>query len=314
MNANSDSVPEAVVIARLTQDGVIRVSGSDARAFLHGQLTNDVEHLAPDHVRRAGWCTAKGRLLATMLVLRDGDDFLLLLPSDIVAAVVKRLRMFVLRSKVTIDDESARWAHYGLIGRGADQVLAANTIAVPGEALHTVVRTQDSWVMRLEGGRLRVLLERDSKPVRADRLALAEVDASCWTLEDIRAGVPQVGAATQDLFVPQMVNFDIVSGLDFKKGCYPGQEVVARAQYRGQVKRHLCRARIAGGAALVAGQELFCDDRPGEACGTVVSTAPAEGGSELLAVVPDAVRETQATVRASPDGAPLEWLPLPHAA
>ena len=314
MNANSDPVTDAVVIARLTQDGVVRVAGSDARAFLHGQLTNDVEQLAPDHVRRAGWCTAKGRLLATMLVLRDGDDFLLLLPSDIVASVIKRLRMFVLRSKVTIDDESARWAHYGLIGRGADQALAANAIAGPGEELHTVVRMDDCWVMRLEGGRLRVLLAEGSNALRADRLALPVVDASRWTLEDIRAGVPQVVAATQDLFVPQMVNFDAIAGLDFKKGCYPGQEVVARAQYRGQVKRHLCRARITGDAAPAAGQDLFCDDPHGEACGTVVASAPADGGNELLAVVPDAVREMQATVRASPDGAPLEWLPLPHSA
>jgi len=314
MNAHSDSVTDAVLIARLTQDGVVRVSGGDARAFLHGQLTNDVEHLAPDQLRRAGWCTAKGRLLATMLVLRDDDGFLLLLPGDIVASVIKRLRMFVLRSKVTIDDESARWAHYGLIGRGADQVLAANAIAVPSEALHTVVRAEDCWVMRLEGGRLRVLLESDSNASRLDRLPLARVDAARWTLEDIRAGVAQVVAATQDLFVPQMLNFEAIAGLDFKKGCYPGQEVVARAQYRGQIKRHLRRARIAGGAAPAAGQALSCDGQPGEACGTVVSSAPTDGGSELLAVVPDAVRDAQTVVRASPDGAPLEWLSLPDAA
>jgi folate-binding protein YgfZ len=313
MNAYTDRMPE-VVISQLTQDGVIRVSGADARAFLHGQLTNDIEHLAPDYVRRAGWCTAKGRLLATMLVLRDSDDFLLLLASDIVSAVIKRLRMFVLRSKVTIDDESARWAHYGLIGRGADQVLAANNTAVPAMGVHSLIRADDAWVMRLEGGRLRLLLDRDSNALRVDRLALPLVDASRWTLEDIRAGVPQVVAATQDLFVPQMVNFEIIAGLDFKKGCYPGQEVVARAQYRGQVKRHLCRARIAGDSALAAGQALVCDDQPGEACGTIVATAPADGGSELLAVVPDAVREAQVTVRATPDGAPLEWLPLPDAA
>jgi len=313
MNANSDRVPE-VVIAQLSCDGVIRVSGSDARTFLHGQLTNDVEHLAPDQLRRAGWCSAKGRLLATMLVLRDSTDYLLLLSSDIVAAVIKRMRMFVLRSKVTIDDESARWAQYGLVGHGADQVLAANRIAVPAETLHRVVRTQEGWVMRLEGGRLRLLLEAGSNALRAEGAAPVLVDAARWTLEDIRAGVPQVVAATQDLFVPQMVNFEAIAGLDFKKGCYPGQEVVARAQYRGQIKRHLRRARIAGGGAPAAGQALLCDEQPGEACGTVVSSAPTDDSSELLAVVPDAVREAQTVVRASPDGPPLEWLPLPEAA
>jgi tRNA-modifying protein YgfZ len=314
MNADNE-LREKVARARLTREGVLRVSGADARAFLHGQLTNDIASLAPDRVRRAGWCTAKGRLLATVLVLRDAEDFLLLLPRELVAGMVKRLRMFVLRSKVTIDDECERWAHYGLIGHGVDDVLAANTIEVPDVALHAVARADGSWLMRLEGERVRVLVASDSESMPIDRLGLHSVDEARWTLEDIRAGIPQVVAATQELFVPQMVNFEAVAGLDFQKGCYPGQEVVARAQYRGQVKRHMRRARVADGTTPTAGQDLYCDDPPGQICGTVVTSAPADGASELLAVVPIASDEAQrTTVRLSPGGAPLEWLPLPYAA
>lgn len=313
MNMNTARRQE-VAIARLTQDGVVRVAGPDACAFLHGQLTNDIEHLGPERVRRAGWCTAKGRLIATVLVLRDGDAFLLLLPSELVAGVVKRLRMFVLRSKVTIDDESERWAHYGLIGEGADQVLAQNDIDVPDATPYAVARAEGAWLMRLESGRLRVLVAKDSAALRIDRLALPVVEESRWTLEEIRAGVPQVVAATQELFVPQMVNFEAVEGLDFKKGCYPGQEVIARAQYRGQVKRHMQHARVTGVAAPAPGQDLFCDDQPDQACGTVVASAPADGGSELLAVVPVAASEAQVAVRVTPGGAALEWLPLPYPA
>ncbi len=310
MNAK-DEAAQDVALARLTQDGVIRVAGADARAFLHGQLTNDVEHLPADRVRRAGWCTAKGRLLATLLVVPQGDDFLLLLPAPLIGSVSKRLKMFVLRSKVTIEDESARWAQYGVFGA---QLLAARRASLPSE-LHAVARDEGSIFMRVEGDRLRILVPAEEAATLAERLGLRTAAEARWQLEDIRAGVPQVVAATQEMFVPQMINFDAVAGLDFKKGCYPGQEVVARAQYRGQVKRQMRRARIVAAAAPAAGQDLYCDDQPDQACGTVVAVAAADNGAcELLAVVPVASGSTQGGVRIAPGGEALEWLPLPYAA
>jgi len=312
MNANSESKQD-VAIARLTQDGTVRVGGADARAFLHGQLTNDIEHLASNQARRAGWCTAKGRLLATVLVVPQADDFLLLLPRELVAPVMKRLKMFVLRAKVTIEDESARWAQLGVLGAGGLQALEARNVQVPGE-VHAVACTGATIVVRVEGDRARVLVPSDSAAAMLERLGLREVDESRWTLAEIRMGVPQVIAATQDLFVPQMLNFEAVGGLDFKKGCYPGQEVVARAQYRGQVKRHMRRARVAASAAPAVGQDLYCDDQSGQACGTVVAVGADGGETEILAVVPIASAQAQLPVRLSPDGPALEWLPLPYAA
>jgi len=310
MNAKDQAVQD-VAITRLTQDGVIRVAGADARSFLHGQLTNDIEHLPPDQARRAGWCSAKGRLLATLLVVPHGDDFLLLLPAQLIASVSKRLKMFVLRAKVTVEDESAHWVQYGVFGVRA---LTAQQAPLPSE-LHAVAREDAGIFVRVEGDRLRILTPAEEAAALAERLGLQAGNEERWQLEDIRAGVPQVVVATQEMFVPQMVNFEAVAGLDFKKGCYPGQEVVARAQYRGQVKRHMRRARLAAGAAPAVGQDLYCDDQPGQACGTVVAVAAAENGaSELLAVVPVATGPTQAAIRTAPGGEVLEWLPLPYAA
>lgn len=310
MNAKDESAQD-VAITRLTQDGVIRLGGADARAFLHSQLTNDIAHLAADRARRAGWCSAKGRLLATLLVVPLGEEFLLLLPEALVASMTKRLKMFVLRSKVTIENESADWAQYGVFGAGA---LDARSVQVPSE-LHAVVHGDGGIFIRVEGDRMRILAPADTGPALLERLDLPGAPESRWQLDDIRAGVPQVVVATQELFVPQMVNFEAVAGLDFKKGCYPGQEVVARAQYRGAVKRHMRRAHLAGAAAPAAGQDLYCDDQPGQPCGTVVASAATESGDcELLAVVPIAASENRTPVRVTPGGAALEFLSLPYAA
>jgi folate-binding protein YgfZ len=241
--------------ARLTRYGLLSVSGADAREFLHAQLTSDILALPQDRAALAGWCTAKGRLLASFLVIPWREAFLLQLARDLVAPISKRLAMFVLRSKVKIADETERWPQFGLWqpSPGAPYSLALG----------------DSEI-RVKIGDTRTLLLSQSAPQGS------EVDEARWTLEEIRAGRPLITGATQELFVPQMVNLHTLGGVDFRKGCYPGQEIVARTQYRGQLKRHMVHARAPG------------DVRPGSDFqgGTVVDAAPAEGGSELLAVVP----------------------------
>jgi folate-binding protein YgfZ len=271
-------------IARLEQYGLLQVTGADARAFLHAQLTNDVEHLPPATARYAGWCTAKGRLLATFLVVPVQDGFLLQLSRDLVPAVAKRLSMFILRSKVKISDASGEWLQYGLWE------------ASPGGVLS---------VRQAENG-IEVGIDGD----RTLRITKTPQDAGTapeeWSLAEVRAGRPLIVLATQDQFVPQMVNLELAGGVDFRKGCYPGQEIVARAQYRGAVKRRMVRLR---GAALHPGQDLYSDDAPGQASGTVVNAA----GDEALAVLQVAALEAKAPVRAQPQAAALEVLPLPYA-
>jgi len=240
--------------ARLTRYGVLSVSGAEAREFLHAQLTNDVLHLAPGRAALAGWCSAKGRLLATFLVIPAPQGYLLQLARDLAPAVAKRLSMFILRSKVKVTDESDAWMQYG--------VWKANW-----------TKTGVSWengkaTVEIEAGRyleLQKISNEEAQPSAPE---------SAWILQEIKAGRPFISAATQDQFVPQMVNLEKLGGVDFQKGCYPGQEIVARAQYRGQVKRRMVQLQAPAGAEL----------RPGEAFngGVVVDSA----GGELLAVMP----------------------------
>lgn len=273
-------------IAKLEQYGLLQVAGEDARAFLHAQLTNDVENLAPGTARYAGWCSAKGRLLATFLVVPSHGGFLLQLARDLVPVVAKRLSMFILRSKVKITDATGQWVQYGVWGSGEGHPLAVSE----------------------SGGAITVRIEPDRSLLLypgASESRTPNASAEDWALAEIRAGRPLIAQATQDQFVPQMVNLELAGGVDFKKGCYPGQEIVARAQYRGAVKRRMVRLR---GAALQPGQEIFSDDAPGQPSGTVVNAA----GGEALAVLQVSAIEAHSPVRAQPQAAPLEVLPLPY--
>jgi tRNA-modifying protein YgfZ len=235
--------------ALLNRYGLLAVTGTDARGFLHAQLTNDIENLAPDRAALAGWCTAKGRLLATMLVIPSADGFLLQLARDIAPAVAKRLSMFVLRSKVKISDESSNLVQLGVWGDAPGVAWEGNVVKA-----------------RVDEGRYLTI-----GPGLTGSCSRSEED---WALAEIRAGRPFISAATQDQFVPQMVNLETLGGVNFQKGCYPGQEIVARAQYRGEVKRRMKQFAAPAGAQLKPGAEFNG--------GMVVDAA----GGELLAVVP----------------------------
>ncbi|MGQ0511596.1 MAG: CAF17-like 4Fe-4S cluster assembly/insertion protein YgfZ [Betaproteobacteria bacterium] len=276
--------------------GVLRVEGPDACAFLHAQLTVDVEQLAKDRARRAGWCSAKGRLLATFLLVPEEGGYLLQLSRDLVAPVGKRLSMFVLRAKVKVSDVSGTLPLHGLWGIGADKRLSAMGMPVPAADL-AVTRGDGLIAVRLAQDRFLLVGAADMK---------ADADEREWMLQDIRSGMATVTLATQDQLVPQMANFELIGGVDFRKGCYPGQEVVARAQYRGAVKRRLYRLRST--ATLVPGQNLFVDDLPGQASGTVVNAA----AGEVLAVLPIASVDAKSPVRANAGDEALEVLPLPY--
>jgi len=240
--------------ARLNRYGLLSVAGADARDFLHAQLTNDILNLPPERTALAGWCSAKGRLLATFLVIPAPQGYLLQLARDLAPAVAKRLSMFVLRSKVKIADESDAWVQTGVWQENP------HPSGIEWRDHVGIVPVDERRFLRLE---------------RAGTASLAcDADEETWYLEEIRAGRPLITAATQDMFVPQMVNLEKIGGVDFQKGCYPGQEIVARAQYRGQVKRRMVRLPAPAGAELRPGQEFNG--------GIVVDSA----GGELLAVMP----------------------------
>lgn len=294
-----DATPTS--FARLAGFGALSATGPDARAFLHAQLTNDVAGLPADRARIAGWCSAKGRLLASLLVIPHGEGFLLQLARDLAAPVAKRLGMFVLRSKVKLLDASEDWLQYGLWGAGAAAQLAALGLEAAPDPL-AVAATNDALSVRIDDVRFLVIAR--TVPAFTGR----EAPEQEWLLQEIRAGRPLVVQATQDQFVPQMTNLEMVGGVDFRKGCYPGQEIVARSQYRGQVKRRMLRAAV--DSAPAAGQPLFAQN--GQASGTVVIGAPSpDGGYELLAV---AQLESGNLHLGAANGPLLRSLPLPYAA
>jgi folate-binding protein YgfZ len=306
-------------VAAVTDLGLIAVGGPDAAGFLHNQLTNDVEHLGTGEARLAGYCTPKGRLQATFLMWRDADDIFLQPPRAIQPPLQKRLTMFVLRAKAKLRDatlEPARIAVLGFGGAKAADALAAHAGALPAAPYAkvdgpagTVIRLADAF------GAPRYLwltsVESASAALPALRAALALGGNAAWQLAAIHAGVPQVSQSTQEQFVPQMINFELLGGVNFKKGCYPGQEIVARSQYLGKLKRRMALATLADAAAR-PGDEVFSTDDPDQPSGMIVNAAPnGSGGADALVEIKLAA--LQGEVRhGSAGGTKLDFLPLPY--
>jgi folate-binding protein YgfZ len=307
-------------VAPVTDLGLIAVAGEDAARFLHSQLTNDVEHLGTSEARLAGFCTPKGRLQATFLMWRDSTETIWLqLPRAIQAPLQKRLSMFVLRAKAKLRDateEESVAAVLGVGGARGEAVLRAQGFALPG-APNALVSGERGTVIRLADafGAPRFLWITSPQAAEAVLPALAAELAlggnAAWQLAAIHAGVPQVTAATQEQFVPQMINLELLGGVDFKKGCYPGQEIVARSQYLGKLKRRTALASVDNAAAR-AGDEVFSTADPEQPCGMVVNAAPnGEGGADLLVETKLAALEEEVRL-GSAAGAPLRFLALPY--
>lgn len=281
----------------LTDWGVIRAQGADAASFLHSQLTQDFAQLDHDHARLAGFCTPKGRLLATMVGWRHGDDEILLaLPADTLAATLKRLSMFVLRAKCKLSDASAEFAVYGLLGTPA---AAAWTLARDDAAVRIALPAASGL-----GRALCVQPATDPAP------AGAELSAADWAWAETEAGMAWVRGATVEAFVPQMINFEVLGGVSFKKGCYPGQEVVARSQYRGTLKRRLQLFETDGDAAV--GQEIFHSADPEQPAGMVAGCGTRGGRSVIAAEIKLAALEGGSLHLGSASGATLQPRALPY--
>jgi folate-binding protein YgfZ len=279
-------------VAALPSNALIAVTGDDATAFLHGQFTNDVEALVPGGSQWNGWCSPKGRLLATFLLVKRADGYLLVLPREIAPAIAKRLAMFVLRSKVKIADVTASHALFG--GRGRDELDGVK--AAPGAQPYA---HGDLWLLV-------------APPDTSVGVTGTEDD---WRRALIAAGVITIVAATQDQFVPQMANFELVGGVNFKKGCYPGQEIVARTQYRGILKRRMARAHLPAGIGVQPGQSVYGTAFGDQAAGMVANAAPAEnGGTDLLVVAQLESLQASDLRLAAPDGPPLAIVSHPASA
>lgn len=267
----------------LPELGLIRLQGADAAAFIHNQLSHDFLLLKPEEARLAVWCTPKGRALISFYGFKpQADEIFLLLAADSVEFIVKRLKMFVLRSKCTVSDASAEWCISGHMQAQPQAEAAAADIQ-----MHTRALADGAYALQLPS--VTVGEQVFAREIRIEAAATASqtaVDASAletWNWLQVQSGVALVGAAVREAFVPQMINYESIGGINFKKGCYPGQEVVARSQFRGQVKRRAYLVQAT--AELPVGTEVL--DAQGHSCGLVAMSAPrpAAAGGGWVALV-----------------------------
>ena len=280
--------------------GVIRAQGEEAARFLHTQLTQDIALLRSDQARLAAFCNAKGRMLASFVGLKASPTEVLLVTSrDILPATLKRLSMFVLRAKCKLRDASSEFDLRGLAG-------AAAAPLAPWAQAHLTGGTAIG--LHPADGVLRALW---IAPAGTHPPSGPALDAQLWRWGEVRSGIATITAPVVDAFVPQMLNFESVEGVNFKKGCYPGQEVVARSQFRGTLKRRAFLAHSAG--ALEAGQEIVDAADPSQPCGMVVQSAPApEGGTDAIVSIQLAVSGSATLHAGNAEGPAVALAPPPY--
>lgn len=298
-------------IESLEQWGVIEVTGEDAPAFLHSQLTQDMQGLSPGRAVPAAYCTAKGRMLGQFVVLRDGGRYLLLTHREMADAQVKRLSMFVLRLKCQLQNVSRRFDVLGVKGELTDGLPVVGFPAQAADAIpqmayewrrHSPSDTdpatltligwpaspidhQPRYLVLREHAQAGQIVSTDVSSAAPQALTDAAPSASFWMADDIACGLPFLEPANLEAFVPQMVNLDVIGGVNFSKGCYPGQEVVARSHYLGKMKRRMQVGAIAAAApaGVVAGADVFSTTHPGEPAGRIVNAVlDASGQTRVL--------------------------------
>jgi folate-binding protein YgfZ len=303
------------ILNDLAHYGLIRVSGEDAMAFLQGQLTNDMRQVNEDHSNLAGWCNAKGRALAVFRVFRLAEDYYLQVPAWQIESLIKRLRMFVLMSKVVVEDASEQLARFAISGKCAQEALVDYFGSLPA-SVNQVARKDDSILIRLPGAGDRFELMGPSETLQTiwqniDSSAV-RTDEDYWALQEIRAGIPTLFPQTTEAFVPQMMNLHVIDGISFTKGCYTGQEVVARMKYLGKLKRRMYLAHVTTEQPPQPGDELFATgSTSGQGTGKVVDARAADGGFDLLAVIETASVEN-GEVSLGENGAVLDIRNLPY--
>ena len=305
------------IIVPLTHLGLLRASGADTADFLQGQTSNDVRLVDAAHHQLSSYCTPKGRMLALFTLFMRDDDHYLQLPQELLEAVQKRLTMFVMRSDVKLESVGDTLPSLGINGSQADALLSKALGSCPSEAGQSLT-IDGITILRRPGTLPRfICLGETEKMITLWQSLAADAQpagAAPWDLLEIRAGIPNINSASVEAFVPQMVNLQLVDGVNFKKGCYPGQEVVARMQYLGKLKRRMYRVHADTAETPATGTALFSpDSASAQGAGKVVRAAPSpDGGSELLVVAEVSTAEQQTLFLQDENGPRLTLLELPY--
>lgn len=284
-------VHTGLVMCDLSHFGLISAYGDDAAEFLQGQLTNDIQDIDTEHSQLSACCTPKGRMLSDFRIFKRADTFYLRLPLEQLEATLKRIKMFVLMSKITLEDASDTLIRIGVSGPTAAEELAIHVSNIP-QQVDDVTQTDGYTIIRLPGLNPRFEIYAELEPMQKlwNNLDVnaAPIGAGPWNLLDILSAIPTIYTATSESFVPQMTNMQVINGVSFQKGCYTGQEIVARMQYLGKVKRHMFRIYVETNDEVKPGDKLYSPgSKSGQGTGTIVDAQldVVDGGYEALAVI-----------------------------
>ena len=305
-----------IIVTDLSHLCLVRVSGDDAGSFLQSQLSNDINQVVPDHSQISAYCTPKGRMLAIFRIFHNDGGYLLQFPVSLRESVINRLQMYVIRAKVSFAEETDRVA-IGLSGPGADALLGNQLLPRPTEVDGCALQ-EGTLIVRLPGPHPRYQLIGDTTKMGQTWETLSKqatpTGEAAWSWLDIMAGLPTVTPATSEAFVPQMANLELLSAINFKKGCYPGQEIVARMQYLGKLKQRMVRLSVVSDHLPEPGEAIHAPNFPNQSAGTVVSAQPAPGGQgyDLLAVVQISSVENGELHLGDPEGPELTIESLPY--
>jgi folate-binding protein YgfZ len=294
----------------LSHEGILAVRGPDAGKFLQGQITCNINYLSANQSSLGARCTAKGRMLSSFRIVSCEDGFLLGMASELVESQLADFKKYAVFSKATLTDASSEWARFGL--SDGDGVLSELGLVLPQES-DAVVQHNGLLAVRLSDGRAELWAPAQQKDAIQTILkaTLEEAPLNDWLLAQVRAGIGQVTGNTREVFIPQMLNLQALGGVSFKKGCYTGQEIVARMQYLGKLKRRLYRLALANPELPEPGNQLFSPVH-NSSVGEVVLAARSDNAIELLAVLQeDAAADGRLTLSAA-DGNALKLLDLPY--
>ncbi len=298
------------IICEIDHLGIIKITGEDALAFLHGQFSNDVKTLDNNQSQWNSYNNPKGRLFTTFRLCKLEQGYFMLMPRELIEPVVKRLRMFVMRSKVTLDDLSSTWKSLGFAG---------NKLSIPTPTGMNEIQQENSvnWI-RIPGVTTRVLCFGENSDIEEIKLQFSDMLKFCnsnhWRRLDIHAGIANIFADTYEEFVAQMVNLQLTDGVSFTKGCYPGQEVVARMHYLGKLKKRMHRITINTNELPKLGENIYDSTSENQqSIGKIVDVQKNEKGSlDALAVIQVANVESKGLQLSGADDASIVVEELPY--
>lgn len=275
-------------ITDLSHLGLLGLTGEESAMFLQNQFSSDIRLLEEGKLAQySSYSTPKGRMLANFLIWQHEANYYLQLDPLLLAGIQKRLNMYIFRTKTKLEEASSHWARFGLAGLGVREIIEKMLGIDAPQAMQIVHIDENTLLIGLPGERFECITAKNQAATLWEKWikgGCAQVNNSLWQLSEIRAGIPWITEATQDLFTPQMINLDHIGGISFTKGCYPGQEIVARTQYLGKLKKRLFHATIESAEPVLIGMDLFSEDMHGQSAGKILN-AVSSGAHRYEALV-----------------------------